>query len=232
GIDELLCEKRDICKLDFLPQLNGAFGDMTKTHKEKTDTVLRLLQQYLQKIGENTILLPPFQADYGCHISIGSNSFINVNAMLQDTAPITIGDDVKFGPNVSLITAGHSLRFEERQFITGVMENLEYALPITVCNGVWIGANVTVMPGVIIGERAVIGAGSVVTRDVPPDTIVAGNPAKVIKTIDQSGILSAEAIRQLEENVRSDKSTHSSKVISQMTLDAQHDKMEEQNQKQ
>jgi hypothetical protein len=128
------------------------------------------------KVGEGFRLIPPFFTDCGRNIRIGRRVFINQNCTFYSLADITIGDDVLIGPNVSLITSGHPVAPSERRaFLVGK--------PITVANGVWIAAGATVIGGVTIGENSVVAAGSVITRDVPANTLVGGNPATVIRSI-------------------------------------------------
>jgi maltose O-acetyltransferase len=147
-----------------------------------------LLRKYLGKYDEGAIIVPSFHCDYGCYTFIGKNVFINMGCIFLDCAPIVIEENVMLGPSVGLYTAGHPVREEERLMGPG-FEGLEYSLPITIKKGAWLGASVVVLPGITIGERAVVGAGSVVTRDVPADAIVAGNPARVLRFIDQSAKL-------------------------------------------
>jgi acetyltransferase-like isoleucine patch superfamily enzyme len=132
-----------------------------------------LLRGLLGATGENFWMETPFYCDYGYHISIGENFYANHNCMILDCAPVTIGDDVMFGPGVSLFAVGHPLDPEERA------KGFEYAKPITIGSRVWIGGNVSVMPGVTIGDGCVIGAGSVVTRDIPANSVAVGNPCRV-----------------------------------------------------
>lgn len=129
--------------------------------------------------GEGCVVVPPLYCDYGYNVRLGKNVFFNFNCVLLDCAPITIGDNVLFGPNVQLYTPLHPLAAAARR--TGV----ETARPIVIGDDVWIGGGAIVCPGVTIGARSVIGAGSVVTRDVPPDSLAVGNPARVIRSIDQ-----------------------------------------------
>jgi maltose O-acetyltransferase len=136
-----------------------------------------LLAELLGTAGENLSVEPPFYCDYGYNITTGRNVFINFNCVILDVAPVTLGDNVLLGPNVQLYTALHPLDWKQRA------EGLEYAKPLVIGSHVWIGGGAILCPGITIGDRSIIGAGSVVTRDVPPDTVVAGNPAKVIRVL-------------------------------------------------
>jgi acetyltransferase-like isoleucine patch superfamily enzyme len=129
------------------------------------------------KIGEKCNILPPFRCDYGFHIEVGENFFANYNFIVLDGNYVRIGDNVWIAPNVGIYAAGHPLDAEDR--IAGE----EYAFPVTIGDNVWIGGGVSIIGGVTIGKNAVVAAGSVVIRDVPPNTLVAGNPAKVVREI-------------------------------------------------
>lgn len=144
-----------------------------KQHEEKE----KILESLLPHRGKNTVILQPFFADYGFNCFIGDGSFINRNAYFMDCAPIRIGFSCFIGPNCGIYTASHPLLAEERN------SGLEKAEPVTVGNNVWIGGNVTILGGVSIGDNAVIGAGSVVTKDVPPCVVAAGNPCRVLRAI-------------------------------------------------
>jgi maltose O-acetyltransferase len=126
------------------------------------------------RLADDAIVEPPFHCDYGFNISVGVRFYANVNCVFLDCAPIEIGDHVLLGPGVHLYTATHSLDSVERR------KGLELAKPIAVGDDAWLGGGAIVVPGVTIGARAVVGAGSVVTRDVPADERVAGNPARPI----------------------------------------------------
>ncbi|HWJ98352.1 MAG TPA: sugar O-acetyltransferase [Acidimicrobiales bacterium] len=126
--------------------------------------------------GEGFGLIPPFFADCGRAIRIGTHVFVNQNATFSSLAPITISDEVMIGPNVSLITSGHPVAPSQRHAAL-------VGRPITIERDVWIGAGATVIGGVTIGARSVVAAGSVVTKDVPPDSLVGGNPATLIRSI-------------------------------------------------
>ncbi|EJL37694.1 acyltransferase family protein [Caulobacter sp. AP07] len=129
-----------------------------------------------QELDDGFSLIPPFYTTGGENIRVGRNVFINQNCTLYDLGGIDIGDDVMIGPNVSLITSGHPIEPSQRR--AGVT-----AAPIVIDRNVWIGAGATVIGGVTVGENSVVAAGSVVTKDVPPNTLVGGNPAKIIRSI-------------------------------------------------
>ena len=136
-----------------------------------------ILRRLLGRTGSNFHFNQPFCCDYGCNLSIGENFFANFNLTILDEAPVVIGDDVFIGPNVSIYTACHPIEADKRS------TRQEWAEPVTIGNDVWIGGSATILPGVTIGDRVVIGAGAVVTKDVPSDCVVGGNPAKIIKRI-------------------------------------------------
>jgi maltose O-acetyltransferase len=138
---------------------------------------LELLRQLLGKCSTINIE-PPFFCDYGGHIMIGANCFMNFNCVILDCARVTIGDNVQFGPSVQIYTAYHPLKASER------IKGPELAGPITIGDNVWIGGGAIVCPNVTIGAHTTIGAGSVVTRSVPAGVFAAGNPCRVIKKID------------------------------------------------
>ena len=136
-----------------------------------------LLRTILGEVKEGIIIEQPFHCDYGYNIRVGYNFYANFNLVILDEAPVTFGDNVFVAPNCGFYTAGHPIDPVERN------KGLEYARPITVGNDVWIGAGVSVLPGVTIGDNCVIGAGSVVVHDIPSDSVAVGNPCKVVKTI-------------------------------------------------
>lgn len=140
----------------------------------KTDHI-GLLSSLFKHIGANATIEKPIYFDYGLNIFIGDNFFANYDCIFLDVAPITIGHNVLFGPRVSLYTAGHPTDVEKRN------EGLEFGLPITIGDNVWIGGNSVINPGVTIGENSVIGAGSVVTKDIPPNVVAVGNPCRIIR---------------------------------------------------
>nr|WP_295107432.1 sugar O-acetyltransferase [uncultured Caulobacter sp.] len=143
-----------------------------------TNAVRALFEELIGGVvGEHFRLIPPFYADCGRNIRVGARVFINQNCTFYSLADITIGDDVMIGPNVSLITSEHPVAPSQRHV------HLQ-GKPITVERNVWIAAGATIIGGVTIGENSVVAAGSVVTRDVPANTLVAGNPARVIRSIE------------------------------------------------
>ncbi len=136
-----------------------------------------LLEQLLGSIGEDTEIRPPFHVDYGTHISIGARCFANFGLVALDVATIAIGDDVQIGPHVQLLTPTHPLDAQARR------DKWEGAQPITIGDNVWLGGGVIVCPGVSIGADTVVGAGSVVTRDLPAGVLAVGNPARVVREL-------------------------------------------------
>lgn len=143
-------------------------------HKEKEN----IIKEILGKTGNVFTIEQPFMCDYGYNIEIGENFYANHNLIILDANKVEFGDNVFIAPNCSFYTAGHPVDVERRN------KGLEYAKPIKVGNNVWNGVNVVVLPGVTIGDNVVIGAGSVVNKDIPSNTIAVGNPCKVIKHID------------------------------------------------
>lgn len=136
-----------------------------------------LLEELLGSIGEDTVIWPPLQVDYGSQIHVGARTFVNVGLVALDVATIRIGDDVQIGPNVQLLTPTHPIEPGPRR------DKWEAAKPITIGDNVWLGGGVIVVPGVTIGENTVVGAGSVVTRDLPAGVVAVGNPARVVKEL-------------------------------------------------
>lgn len=136
-----------------------------------------ILRELLGGLGEETEILSPFQCDYGYQIQIGSRSFINFGAVILDSAPVRIGDDVQIGPGVHLITPTHPLDSDERR------TRIEFAAPITICDDAWLATGVIVCPGVTVGEGTVVGAGSVVTRDLPERHLCFGTPCRPVREL-------------------------------------------------
>lgn len=147
----------------------------------------RIIKKLFPKGGKNAFFEPNIRVEYGFNVTYGENFFMNFDCRLLDVAPIKIGDNVMFGPNVTVATPMHPLVADERrqkQREDGFYD-LEYAKPITIGNDVWIASSVTICGGVTIGDNCVIAAGSVVTRDIPPNSLAAGVPCKVIREITE-----------------------------------------------
>lgn len=135
----------------------------------------KLLERLIPGIPESSIICPPFRCDHGNGIVLGEHVFVNCNCTFLDGAMITIGAHTLIGPDVKIYTPQHPMDFVLRRL------PMEYAYPVTIGEDCWIGGGVVICPGVTIGDRCVVGAGSVVVRDVPSDTVVAGNPARIIR---------------------------------------------------
>jgi maltose O-acetyltransferase len=149
----------------------------------------QLLQSIFGHVDKGVHIEAPLYVDYGIHTSIGYDTFINANFMLIDDAPVSIGKQCLFGTAVQLATAMHPLRASDRRtapddVAAGSAPWRTMAAPITIGDEVWLGSGVIVLPGVTIGARSTVGAGSVVTDDVPPDTLALGTPAKVIRHLN------------------------------------------------
>ncbi|WP_394212687.1 sugar O-acetyltransferase [Enterovibrio calviensis] len=137
----------------------------------------------LPNAAENVYIEPPFFCDYGIHTEIGENVFMNFNCTILDVAPVRIGNRVMMANNVQLLTATHPLDVGRRVF-----DLEEYGLPITIGDNVWLGGSVIVLPGVTIGKNCVIGAGSVVTKDIPANRVAVGNPACVVRELTEEEV--------------------------------------------
>lgn len=155
-------------------QLTARFN---ATPQENEEQRLRLMRELFAEVGAGAWIEPPFQCDYGWNISLGERAFANFNCVILDCAPVTIGALTKLGPAVQLCTATHPVDADERA------NGREYARPITIGTNVWIGASVIVGPGVTIHDECVIGAGSVVLKDVPARSVAAGAPCRVLRTL-------------------------------------------------
>ena len=145
-----------------------------------------LIRQIVGVLGENSFFQGPIQFNYGCNTRVGKHCYFNFNLTVLDDGPITIGDHVMMGPNVSLMASSHPLLWQEREAITypdGHVGMSEYAPPITIGNHVWLAAGVIVCGGITIGDGAVIGAGAVVTHDIPAGYLAYGNPCRPIRPI-------------------------------------------------
>ena len=167
-IDPVLCEERKRAR-DLCQELNAS-------REEQTEERARIAGELFAQESDVWIQ-PPFYCDYGSNISLGRKVFFNFNCVVLDVMPVVIGDNVLFGPGVQIYTATHPISARER------CQWLESARPSTIGSDVWVGGGAIVCPGVTIGSRSVIGAGSVVMRDIPDDVVAAGNPCRVIRSL-------------------------------------------------
>ena len=164
---------------DIKDRTYGLVSELSRASHFDTEFVMSLVRKIVAKIGQDSYIVPPFRCDYGDHVFIGNNTYINYNCCFLDSAKVTIGDYVYMGPNCNIFTPCHPIHHELRK-----EKVTEYALPVTVGSHSWIGGDVVITPGVTIGENCVIGAGSVVTKDIPDNSIAVGNPCKVIRQIN------------------------------------------------
>jgi len=137
-----------------------------------------LLQRLLARVGQGAIVEPPFYCTYGKNTTLGDHAYLNFLCTILDNNEVRIGSHAMIGPGVQIYTAAHPLRADDRN------EGWEVAKPVAIEDNVWVGGSAILLPGVTIGRNAVVGAGAVVTRSVPPDTVVAGNPARIIRRIE------------------------------------------------
>lgn len=159
-----------------------------QTLEDETETREAILGEIFNELGEGSFLQGPIYIHYGTHTKIGRGLFANFNLTIQDDAHVTIGNNCNFGPNVTIVTPIHPMLAKERRGM--LMEGAAsavmcYAKPVSIGNDCWLGASVTVCPGVSIGDDCVIGAGSVVTRDIPARSFAAGVPCKVVREITE-----------------------------------------------
>ncbi len=173
AFDPQLVEERKYCRL-LLKKYNSTSIDETGLRKE-------ILKNLLGRPGKELEIEPPFFCDYGANITLGDNVYFNFNCVVLDVARVDIGERVLMGPNVQIYTATHPLDWKIRD------QGLENAKPVSIGSFVWIGGSVIILPGVSIGERSVIGAGSVVTNDIPSDVLAVGNPCRVIRQLNSPG---------------------------------------------
>lgn len=168
--DEAVMEEQKKCRR-ILQRLNTV-------DRSDFDAIGKIVEELLGK-SDRAFINPPFYCDYGSHIEVGKNFFANYNCTIIDVAKVRIGDSCQFAPNVAIYTAGHPLHPVSRNSL------YEYGISVTIGDNVWIGGNTVVLPGVHIGSNTVIGAGSVVTKDIPDWVVAAGNPCRVIKKITE-----------------------------------------------
>lgn len=165
---------------DELMQLRDATKRLTRQYNlaEENEERIDILKQMLGRFGQNSYIEPPFQCNYGSHIFLGDYSYLNYDCVVLDNNHVHIGNHTMLGPAVQLYTAVHPLDAETRNKL------LETAEPIVIKDNVWIGGGAVILPGVTIGRNAVVGAGAVVSKNVEPYTVVAGNPARVIRELE------------------------------------------------
>ena len=168
--DDAVMEEQKVCRR-ILQRLNTV-------DRSDFDEIGKIVKEVLGK-SEDAFINPPFYCDYGSHIEVGKNFFANYNCTIIDVAKVKIGDNCQMAPNVAIYTAGHPLHPVARNSM------YEYGISVTIGDNVWIGGNTVIMPGVHIGSNTVIGAGSVVTRDIPDWSVAVGNPCRVIKKITE-----------------------------------------------
>jgi len=171
---ELLARRSDADELCFL------FNQTNPKNVQQKESILKKL---IPQLGKDITILSPFYADYGYNCVIGDHTFINHNAYFMDCAPITVGSFCFIGPNCGLYTGSHPLNASQRN------QGYEKANPITIGKNVWIGGDVTILPGVTIGDGSVIGAKSVVTKDIPPGVLAVGNPCRVLRPITNEDMI-------------------------------------------
>jgi len=169
-LDAVLAEERLRARL-LIKRLNDGREDQVEERAQ-------ILKELIPHAKEGLWLQPPFYCDYGSNMVIGERVFFNFNCVVLDVMKVVIGDRTLFGPNVQIYTAMHPIHHEERA------SGVEYAKPITIGDDVWVGGSAVICPGVSIGDRTIIGAGSVVTKDIPSDVFAAGNPCRVMRGID------------------------------------------------
>ena len=170
--DKTLLADRMKCKQLCQEYNNLLIQDLDNRRKQ--------IKMILGKTGANIHIEPHFWCDYGWNIEVGGNFYANHGLVILDAGGVVFGDNVFIAPSCGFHTSGHPIDFERRN------EGLEYAYPIVVGNSVWFGAGVQVMPGVTIGDNVVIGAGSIVVKDIPSNTVAVGNPCKVLRAITEA----------------------------------------------
>lgn len=152
--------------------------DFNQTRPSEGEKREKLLKELLAEVGENCYIEPPLRANWGKYTHLGNNVYANFNLTLVDDTDIFIGDSVMIGPNVTIATAGHPIDPELRRKVA------QYNIPVHIGSNVWIGAGAVILPGVTIGDNSVVGAGSIVTKDIPANVVAVGNPCRVLREIN------------------------------------------------
>ncbi|MDK9780767.1 sugar O-acetyltransferase [Vibrio sp. B172a] len=169
--------------------------DYNHTRPSESEKRGEILGRLLASVGENCYIEPPLRANWGCHTYLGDNVYANFNLTLVDDTYIYIGNSVMIGPNVTIATAGHPIDPDLRRDVA------QFNMPVRIGDNVWIGANSVVLPGVTIGEHSVIGAGSIVTKDIPANVVAVGNPCRVLREVGQHDKEYYFKGRKLEQNM-------------------------------
>lgn len=175
------------CSMDALPvelfkklqECKELIYDFNQSRPWQDALRQRIIRKVFAQVGENCYIEPPFHANWGCHMHVGKDFYANFNLTVVDDADIFIGDSVMIAPNVVIATGAHPICPELREKV------YQYNLPVHIGSRVWIGAGAIVLPGVTIGDDTVIGAGSVVTKDIPSGVVAVGNPCRVLRPISQ-----------------------------------------------
>ena len=174
--------------LDLRKNAHNLCKRYNDTFEDETEEREKVLSALLPNRGDGTYLQGPVYFDYGIFTRVGKNFYANFNFTVLDVCPVTIGDDVYVGPNVSILTPKHPLRWQERNAYKsekGYTTDREYGAPVTIGDNCWIAGNVTILAGAKIGSGCVIGAGSVVVKDIPDNSLAVGNPCRVVRTITE-----------------------------------------------
>lgn len=179
--DKMISGKEHYPRHESLLELSNKAHEICNQFNTEKDAVKReaILKSLLGKMGTNCYITPNFFCDYGCNLRLGNDVYFNTNCVVLDSAIVTIGDNTLIGPSCQFYTPIHPLDYKSRNTF------IETAKPITIGKNCWLGGNVVVLPDVTIGDGCVIGAGSVVTKDIPENSLAVGNPARVIKKIEQ-----------------------------------------------
>ena len=178
--DNQLAYITDAAVMEELRECRKKLQKLNFMDRSDFEGVEETVKELLGKTGKDCMINPPFYCDYGCHITVGENFFANYNCTIIDVARVSIGDNCFMAPNVAVYTAGHPIYPDTRNSM------FEYGKEVTIGDNVWIGGNSVICPGVHIGNHVVIGAGSVVTKDIPDWSLAAGNPCRVLRKITEA----------------------------------------------